>query len=105
MVQLFRNAAPAVHSHGCPCVIVHGAEARGCPLDYGGVTVFSWIIFIAMSAATVPLFAETGTAAGHWKIFLHVGGLVTLVAGVHYMCMRQDRLQVHISSVAHHCID
>ena len=54
-----------------------------------GFAVSFWNISIAMIAATVCFYAEAGTALGHWKLSPHVGSLVTLVAGVHYMYMRE----------------
>merc|ERR1712194_157873 len=55
--------------------------------DYTAVSF--WIISIAMIAATVFFYAEAATVNSHWKTSLHVGGLVTLVAAVHYMYMRE----------------
>merc|ERR1712014_527365 len=55
------------------------AEAFLSPHD--GVAISFWIISIAMIAATVFFFAEAATVHSHWKTSLHVGGLVTLVAG------------------------
>merc|ERR1712146_347368 len=49
--------------------------------------------------------AGASTVAGHWKTSLHVGGLVTLVAGVHYMYMREYWVQVHASPVVYRYID
>merc|ERR1711970_260275 len=62
-------------------------------------------ISIAMIAATVFFFAEAATVASHWKTTLHVGGLVTLVAGVHYMYMREYWVQVHSSHIAYRYVD
>jgi len=70
-----------------------------------GVAVSFWIISIAMIAATVFFFAEASTVLGHWKTSLHVGGLVTLVAGVHYMYMREYWVQVHKSPIVYRYID
>jgi bacteriorhodopsin len=70
-----------------------------------GVAVSFWIISIAMIAATVFFFAEAATVKGHWKTSLHVGGLVTLVAGVHYMYMREYWVQLHKSPVVYRYID
>jgi len=70
-----------------------------------GVAVSFWIISIAMIAATVFFFAEASTVHTHWKTSLHVGGLVTLVAGVHYMYMREYWVQVHKSPVVYRYID
>merc|ERR1712139_480925 len=59
----------------------------------------------AMIAATVFFFAEAGTVLSHWKTSLHVGGLVTLVAGVHYMYMREYWVQVHLSPIVYRYVD
>merc|ERR1711941_194294 len=70
-----------------------------------GVAISFWIISIAMIAATAFFFAEAGTVLGHWKTSLHVGGLVTLVAGVHYMYMREYWVQIHKSPIVYRYID
>merc|ERR1712222_271761 len=70
-----------------------------------GVAISFWIISIAMIAATVFFFAEAGTVRSHWKTSLHVGGLVTLVAGVHYMYMREYWVQVHKSPIVYRYVD
>merc|ERR1712022_72223 len=70
-----------------------------------GVAVSFWIISIAMIAATVFLFAEASTVKDHWMTSLHVGGLVTLVAGVHYMYMREYWVQLHRSPIVYRYID
>merc|ERR1711972_445015 len=57
--------------------------------EHDFTAVSFWIISIAMIAATVFFYAEAATVDSHWKTSLHVGGLVTLVAGVHYMYMRE----------------
>jgi len=70
-----------------------------------GVAISFWIISIAMIAATAFFFAEAATVAGHWKTSLHVGALVTLVAGVHYMYMREYWVQVHKSPIVYRYVD
>merc|ERR1711981_99817 len=70
-----------------------------------GVAISFWIISIAMVAATVFFFAEAGTVTTHWKTSLHVGGLVTLVAAVHYMYMREYWVSVHRSPIVYRYID
>merc|ERR1712046_312062 len=79
------------------------AEAFLSPHD--GVAISFWIISIAMIAATVFFLAETSTVVSHWKTSLHVGALVTLVAGVHYMYMREYWVQVHKSPIVYRYID
>merc|ERR1712157_521632 len=74
-------------------------------MGHDGTAVSFWIISIAMIAATVFFFAEASTVAGHWKTSLHTGGLVTLVAGVHYMYMREYWVQVHKSPIVYRYID
>merc|ERR1712187_454575 len=79
------------------------AEAFLSPHD--GVAISFWIISIAMIAATFFFFAEAQTVNTHWKTSLHVGGLVTLVAGVHYMYMREYWVQVHKSPIVYRYVD
>merc|ERR1712014_509160 len=59
----------------------------------------------AMIAATAFFFAEAATVLSHWKTSLHVGGLVTLVAGVHYMYMREYWVQVKESPIVYRYVD
>jgi len=54
---------------------------------------------MGMIASTAFFFAEAATVHSHWKTSLHVGALVTLVAGVHYMYMREYWVQVHKSPI------
>jgi len=70
-----------------------------------GVAISFWIISIAMIAATAFFFAEASTVKAHWKTTLHVGALVTLVAGVHYMYMREYWVQVHSSPIVYRYVD
>merc|ERR1712117_409167 len=79
------------------------ADAFLQPTD--GVAISFWIISIAMIAATFFFFAEAQTVGSHWKTSLHVGALVTLVAGVHYMYMREYWVQVHKSPIVYRYID
>merc|ERR1711912_113398 len=72
---------------------------------HDGVAISFWIISIAMVAATVFFFAEAATVVGEWKTSLHVGGLVTLVAGVHYFYMREYWVQVHSSPIVYRYVD
>merc|ERR1712182_181756 len=70
-----------------------------------GVAISFWIISIAMIAATAFFFAEAATVESHWKTSLHVGALVTLVAAVHYMYMREYWVQVHASPIVYRYVD
>jgi bacteriorhodopsin len=83
--------------------LANPADAFLQPNDH--VAISFWIISIAMIAATAFFFAEARTVKGHWKTSIHVGGLVTLVAGVHYMYMREYWVQVHKSPIVYRYID
>jgi len=83
--------------------VANPADAFLQPND--GVAISFWIISIAMIAATAFFFAEAGTVKSHWKTSLHVGALVTLVAGVHYMYMREYWVQVHKSPIVYRYVD
>merc|ERR1712216_585629 len=72
---------------------------------HDATTVSFWIISIAMIAATVFFYAEAGTVNNHWKTSMNVGALVTLVAAVHYMYMREYWVQLHKSPVVYRYID
>jgi len=83
----------------------HHLAAKAFLNEHDYTAVSFWIISIAMIAATVFFYAEAGTVKGHWKTSLHVGGLVTLVAGVHYMYMREYWVQTQNSPVVYRYID
>jgi bacteriorhodopsin len=55
--------------------------------DYVGISF--WIITMALIASTVFFFLETLRVDGKWKTSLTVSGLVTMVAAIHYMYMRE----------------
>ena len=54
--------------------------------DLVGITF--WLISMSCLAATVFLLLEAGNVEGSWKTPLRVAGLITGVAFVHYMYMR-----------------
>jgi len=54
--------------------------------DYVGMSF--WLISMALVAATAFFFIERDRVHGKWKTSLTVSGLVTLIAAVHYFCMR-----------------
>ena len=55
--------------------------------DIVGITF--WLVSMGMIATTVFFFAERGTVAASWRTSISVAGLVTGVAFVHYMYMRE----------------
>merc|ERR1719191_2261626 len=58
-----------------------------------------------MIAATVFFLMEALTVDANWKTSLHVGALVTLVAAVHYMYMREFWVQLEQSPMLYRYID
>ena len=54
--------------------------------DFVGISF--WIISMGMLAATAFFFMERGTVAAGWKTSVTVAGLVTGIAFIHYMYMR-----------------
>ncbi len=83
--------------------VENSADAFLQPSD--DVAISCWIISIAMIAATMFFVAEAATVTSHWKTSLHVGGLVTEVAGVHDMHMRVCWVQVHNSPIDYRHVD
>ena len=55
--------------------------------DFVGISF--WIISMGMLAATAFFFMERGTVAPGWKTSVTVAGLVTGIAFIHYMYMRE----------------
>merc|ERR1711990_941540 len=83
--------------------VANASDAFLQPND--GVAISFWIISIAMIASTFFFFTEATTVHSHWKTSLHCGALVTLVAGVHYMYMREYWVQVHKSPIVYRYVD
>lgn len=69
------------------------------------VAISFWIISIAMIASTVFFLMEALTLKTHWKTSLHVGALVTLVAAVHYLYMREYWVKFQQSPIVYRYID
>jgi len=73
------------------------------PDDFTAVSF--WIISISMIAATVFFLMESMNVGAHWKTSMNVGALVTLVAAVHYMYMREYWVQKQDSPILYRYID
>jgi len=77
-----------------PVTLFAGLPTLGLADGHGGldpkdaVGISFWIISIAMVAATAFFFLESLRFSGKWRTSMVVGGLVTLVAAVHYFYMR-----------------
>ena len=63
--------------------------------DLTGFSFF--IVSMAMLAATVFFFAERSNVEGKWKLSLIVSGLITGIAAVHYLYMREYYAEVGTS--------
>ena len=71
--------------------------------DFVGISF--WIIAMGMAAATVFFFMERGTVHPGWKTSVTVAGLVTGVAFVHYMYMRDVWVATMESPTVYRYID
>ena len=71
--------------------------------DYVGITF--WIVSIAMAAATIFFFFEALQVSAKWRTSLVVVGLVTFIAAVHYMYMREYWVVMGESPVVYRYID
>merc|ERR1719272_2810914 len=69
------------------------------------VAISFWIVSIAMIAATVFFMWEGLFIGYHWKTSMNVGALVTLIAAVHYLYMREYWVTVHASPIMYRYID
>ena len=86
-------------------IVAKEAIAHGFLDPSDGTAISFWIISISMVAATVFFLMESLNMASHWKTSIHVGSLVTLVAGVHYFYMREFWIQIHSSPILYRYID
>jgi len=71
--------------------------------DFVGISF--WVIAMGMAAATVFFFMERGSVAAGWKTSVTVAGLVTGVAFVHYMYMRDVWVMTGDSPTVYRYID
>lgn len=73
------------------------------PDDFVGISF--WLITMALVASTVFFFLERDRVSAKWKTSLTVSGLVTLVAAVHYMYMREVWVNTGASPTVFRYID
>jgi len=71
--------------------------------DFVGITF--WIVSIAMWAATIFFFYEGMRVSGKWRTSMVVAGLITFIAAVHYMYMREYWVVMEASPVVYRYID
>ena len=71
--------------------------------DFVGISF--WIISMGMLAATAFFFMERGSVAAGWKTSVTVAGLVTGIAFIHYMYMRDVWVTTGDSPTVYRYID
>ena len=71
--------------------------------DFVGITF--WIVSIAMWAATIFFFYEGMRVSAKWRTSMVVAGLITFIAAVHYMYMREYWVEMGESPVVYRYID
>ncbi len=71
--------------------------------DFVGITF--WIVSIAMWAATIFFFYEGMRVSSKWRTSMVVAGLITFIAAVHYMYMREYWVVEQASPVVYRYID
>ena len=71
--------------------------------DFVGITF--WVVSIAMWAATIFFFYEGMRVSGKWRTSMVVAGLITFIAAVHYMYMREYWVVMGESPVVYRYID
>ncbi|MBS56880.1 MAG: biphenyl 2,3-dioxygenase [Rickettsiales bacterium] len=71
--------------------------------DFVGITF--WVVSIAMWAATIFFFYEGMRVSGKWRTSMVVAGLITFIAAVHYMYMREFWVVMGESPVVYRYID
>ena len=71
--------------------------------DFVGITF--WIVSIAMWASTIFFFYEGMRVSAKWRTSMVVAGLITFIAAVHYMYMREFWVEMGESPVVYRYID
>ena len=71
--------------------------------DFVGISF--WVISMGMLAATVFFFMERGSVAAGWRTSITVAGLVTGIAFIHYMYMRDVWVSTGDSPTVYRYID
>ena len=71
--------------------------------DFVGISF--WLVSMACLAATVFFFIERSSVPAGWRVSITVAGLVTGIAFIHYMYMRDVWVQTGYSSIVFRYID
>ena len=71
--------------------------------DFVGISF--WVISMGMLAATAFFFMETGNVASGWRTSVIVAGLITGIAFIHYMYMREVWVSTGDSPTVYRYID
>ena len=71
--------------------------------DFVGITF--WVVSIAMWASTIFFFYEGMRVSAKWRTSMVVAGLITFIAAVHYMYMREYWVTMGESPVVYRYID
>ncbi len=79
------------------------ADAMLAQDDFVGISF--WVISMGMLAATAFFFMETGNVAAGWRTSVIVAGLVTGIAFIHYMYMREVWVTTGDSPTVYRYID
>jgi len=79
------------------------ADAMLAQDDFVGISF--WVISMGMLAATAFFFMETGNVAAGWRTSVIVAGLVTGIAFIHYMYMREVWVSTGDSPTVYRYID
>jgi len=82
---------------------VANADAMLAQDDFVGISF--WVISMGMLAATAFFFMEAGNVASGWRTSVIVAGLVTGIAFIHYMYMREVWVTTGDSPTVYRYID
>jgi len=102
MKKLKLFALTAVALMGAPGV-ANAETALLASDDFVGISF--WVISMGLLAATVFFFMERGSVAAGWRTSITVAGLVTGIAFIHYMYMRDVWVSTGDSPTVYRYID
>ena len=100
-LKLFALAAMALI--GFSCIAIAADATMLSQDDFVGISF--WLVSMACLAATVFFFLERSSVPAGWRVSMTVAGLVTGIAFVHYIYMREVWIMTGESPTVYRYID
>ena len=83
--------------------VANAETAMLAPDDFVGISF--WLVSMGCLAATVFFFLERSSVPAAWRVSITIAGLVTGIAFIHYMYMREVWIMTGDSPTVYRYID